>query len=69
MKLQYVVPLEILRIMGSASQIFDTKNTYKFVLEDEKVRKPLTKTGYGSKKGLYVCKALGEGVSKLVSEL
>ena len=39
MKLQYVVPLEILRLMGSVMQIFDTKNTYKTVLECEKFRK------------------------------
>ena len=39
MKFKYVVPLEILRIMGSASQIIDTKISYKTSLEYEKFRK------------------------------
>ena len=68
MKLKYVVPLEILGIMVSASQIFDTRITFKSVLEVLKSRKTLTRNHNGSLIFLYEVKALVKGVTKLHSE-
>ena len=68
MKLQYVVPLEILRIMGSVSQIFDTKITYKTSLDVRKSRKTLATKHDGSLKEWYVFKALDKRISNLVSK-
>ena len=68
MKLQYVILLEILRIMVSVSQIIDAKNTYKSVLECEGFRKNFSKNSYGSWWNWYVWKALDSGIPKLVSQ-
>ena len=68
MKLQYVILLEILRIMVSVSQIIDAKITYKTVQEAQEVRKTLTKNNDGSLILRYEMKALGEGITNLVPE-
>ena len=66
MKLQYVVPLEILRIMVSVSQILDTKITIKSSLEVQEFRKPLTKNNDGSLILLYKSEELVKGITKLL---
>ena len=68
MKFKYVVPLEILRIMGSASQIFDTKISIKTSLEVVKSRKTLTKNDHGSLWIWYVSKDLDKVILKQVLE-
>ena len=69
MKLQYVVPLEILRITGSASQIMDTKISIKTSLEVVKSRKTLTKNDHRSLWIWYVSKDLDSRIPKLVSNI
>ena len=68
MKLQYVILLEILRIMVSVSQIIEAKITFKTVQEAQEVRKTLTKNNDGSLILRYEMKALGEGITNLVPE-
>ena len=68
MKFKYVVPLEILRIMGSASQIFDTKISIKTSLEVVKSRKTLTKNDHRSLWIWYVSKDLDKVILKQVLE-
>ena len=68
MKFKYVVPLEFLRIIGSASRIIDAKNTNKTVLEYEKLRKPSSKNRNGLLWNWYVYKELDKVILKQVLE-